>query len=390
MSVLNFGYVDPAAVSDRLPLVTDFTKLNPWNITLGTSGHGLTEDFNFKRLENSSSSRIEFSNSNRREVMEYILAACDLVNKPTNTEYWVRFGLRSVTTSINTTTGSDFDQIVFYNYNGTRYKMVAKLVLNAATWKFYVYTATEGSNTVTYTYNFDAPTFGVDANGNMYIDVRVKLDAAAGFVQIYGTSGTLLSERIGITSEGLQVTHIAATQTLYNTITSQSTFTIIADESTMGMFVAPIYAKAEGGLQQQDSGGAYTAFQYRLVNPGSLGTVSLTAATGVTKQYSMKAKSMTDIALPANYIIKSVKLCGILEAQSAKYDGIPVKLLLRDSTTTTVSEAVAGNVIPNITGSSNKLYQRFNRKMDTNPLTGSSWTVNDFNTLEFGFSFTGN
>lgn len=223
MTVLNFGYVDPAAVSDRLPLVTDFTKLNPWNIALGTSGHGLTEDFNFKRLENSSSDRITFSNGNRREVFEYILATCDLVNKPTNTEYWVRFGLRSAATSINTSTGSDFDQIVFYNYNGTRYKMVAKLVLYVATWKFYVYTATEGSDTVTYTHTFGAPTFGIDANGNMYIDVRVKLDAAAGFVQLYGTAGTLLAEQVGITSAGLQVTHIAATHTHYGSDAIQST-----------------------------------------------------------------------------------------------------------------------------------------------------------------------
>ena len=390
MTILNFGYVDPAAVSDRLPLVSDFSELNPWNITFGTTGHSLTEDFNFKRWENSATSRIYQSNGNTREVFEYILAACDLVGKPTNTEYWVRFGLRSDAASINTNTGSDFDQIVFYNYNGTRYKMVSKLVLNGTTWKYYVYTDTEGLDTVTYTYTFNAPAFGIDANGNMYIDVRVKLDPAAGFVQLYGTAGTLLGEQIGATSGGLQVTHIAATHTLYSLYSSQSTFTIIADESTMGMYVAPIYAKAEGGLQQQDSGGAYTSFQYHLGNPGSLGTVSLTATAGESKQYSMKTKTMTDIALPANYIVKSVKLCSIFEAQSSKFDAIPVRLLLRDSGTTTVSESAVGNVIPNITGTSNKLYQRFNRKMDTNPLTGSAWTVSDFNTLEFGFSFTGN
>lgn len=390
MTILNFGYLDPAASCDRADQLADFTKANKWNPgTWYTAGHSLVEDFNFKRWENSATERFTDNNGNMREVVERILGACDLVGKPTNTEYWVRLGLRSDTATINNHSG-DFDQVIFYNYNGTRYKKVASLVLSGTTWKYYVHTTTEGVDTVTTTRNLGAPSFGIDANGNMYIDVRVKLDTTAGFIQLYGTAGTMLVEQLGITTNALQVTHIQASISLHNMYDSQSTFSIIADESTMGMFVAPIYAKAEGGLQQQDSGGAYTSFQYRLKNPGSLGTVSLTAAQGVKKQYSMKAKSMTDIALPANYVIKSVKLSGIFEAQSSKYDTIPVNLLLRDSVSTTVSESVVGSVVPNYIGSTNKNYQRFHRKMDTNPLTGTAWQVSDFTTLEFGFSFTGN
>lgn len=389
MTILNFGYMDPAASCDRASQLVDFTKANTWNPIFATSGHNTTEDFNFKRWENSATDRLVRNNGNLREIVERILGACDLVGKPTNTEYWVRLGLRSSGATINNNSG-DFDQVVFYNYNGTRYKKVASLVLGGTTWKYYVHTTTEGVDTVVTTLNLGTPSFGIDAIGNMYIDVRVKLDVAAGFIQLYGTTGTMLVEQLGATANTLPVTHIQASISLHNTYDAQSTFTIIADEPTIGMFVAPIYAKAEGGLQQQDAGGAYTSFQYRLKNPGSLGTVSLTAATGIKKQYSMKTKTMEDIALPANYVVKSVKLSGIFEAQSAKFDPLPVNMLLRDSVSTITYEPPVGNVIPNYIGTTNKNYQRFHHKMDTNPITGAAWQVSDFTTLELGFSFTGN
>lgn len=152
------------------------------------------------------------------------------------------------------------------------------------------------------------------------LDLRLKLDPLYGYVQFYNYAGTLLLEYIGKTVEASIVVDSYQLYVVSNDVNANTSerakalFSILATEKTFGMYVAPLKLKAEGSLQQQDSGGTYANIAGRKIVPTDVGSLAMTVDVGQTKSYTAKVESFTDIGLPASFTqVRSVKVSEILE-----------------------------------------------------------------------------
>ena len=384
MSLITYSYFDPT--STDIPVSkTSYPAIPAWNAELDTtSGH--TDNFFFRSVDGNAATWIyKPYGSNNATV-----GAIDYTQNPTNKEFWGRFVWKSPAAP-RTNMPDLYVLMEFWNYNGTRWKIISDIGIKDNVIYQRIYNTVEGNNDVVTTNTILVGLSGItqDASiGCKVLDIRCVLDTVAGYIQLYNYSATRITEFLGTTTNTLAATHIA-TYNMCQYSDWYPVFSISADESTMGMFVVPLLAKAEGKEQDQDSGGVYTSFAKRMSQPGNFGTVSLTAPKGVSKSYTFKPKSMADISLPANYIVKEMKLSGVFEAQSTASNPVPLNLRLRKPSTNATIAKPVDPVYPNVTSSVNKLHQVRHARFKTNPISGAAWTVTDFADIEFGFGFTG-
>ena len=386
MSIISYSYFDPTS-TDQPTSKASYPEIPAWECTLGADGfYNQTEDFYFRSMD-SSTSQIPSQpyGSNNPTIGEI-----DYTVNPENKEFWGRF-LWKGQAEARTYSSTDFKLIEFWNFNGTRWKLISDLAINNASIRQCVYSTTEGSNAVVTTNTVVTTLSGIISDvayNHKILDVRFLLDTIAGYIQLYNYTGTLIAEFLGTTTNTIQPTHIA----VYNMLRGNHwnpIFAIAADEPTTGMFVVPLLAKSEGEEQDQDVGGSYTAFAKRMSQPGNFGTVSLTASQGVSKNYTYKPKSMADVNLPANYSVKDVKVSAIFEAQASKIDPVNVNIRLRKPTTDATYSQAVDPIYPNVTAAVNHLHQVRHARFKTNPISGEAWQVTDFADIEFGFGFTG-
>lgn len=332
-----------------------------------------------------------------------IIAAIDWAGKPTNKEFWFSFLWRSPTAPIADDYMFNTGTLVqFLNWDGSRWKVTADIIINSTSNLIYrVYTDTEGSNTITNTQlvsNNKFYAYSVDPTTKLCrLDIRVLLDSIAGFVQMYNYTATKTDEFLGRTCNTMMPTHLAIN--LYKGATSEFSnkqlidnflpvSCIVADESTLGMYVVPLMPKAAGASQEQTAGSVASIAGQKLF-PATLGSVAITANVGETKKFSVKLKDMVDVALPANYVVKAAKVSAIFDAISSKGDPLSVNINLRKVSTSTELPIGVKSVRPNVISTSTKIYQRAHVLMQQNPITAANWTVADFADIEVGFSFTG-
>lgn len=230
------------------------------------------------------------------------------------------------------------------------------------------------------------------AAGNLSLDIRIKLDPSYGYIQIYNYAGTLLFEFIGKTIEaGLTLNRYHLALGYINTAASPSAgvqlFAILATEKTFGMYVCPLKLKAEGSLQQQDAGQTFANIAPRKRHPTELGSLAMTISAGTTKQYTAQLQSMTDIALPANYVVRSLKVSEILECTQQTPTPVIPEILLK--TNGVVKATPVAPIVPNSNGAITEVWQTRSVKYDLNPTTGLPWELADFNAMEVGFKLTG-
>ena len=319
-------------------------------------------------------------------------------------ELWARFVWGCKTSSAYYESANN-TLLVMYYYTGTRYKIVGKFYVEANVLKFARYTANLETDviesTVTLvTTNFFLTALTTDAAKNWFkkLDIRYLLDPVAGYIQCYNQDTTLLAEYSGITcATGLKVTHVAINCLRARDATGNSTantmnvpiFGVAADEPTIGMYVVPLFPKAEGTNQQQDSGTGVSNIAGR-VRPANVTPLTLTAANAVTKKYSCKLSDFTDRAVPANYVVKAVKISAIVDGESTKADPLNVGFILKKpSNSAEQLVANAGTVIPNTNKFQTAQYQTMHSTMQLNPLTGLPWVAADFADLEVGVALTG-
>lgn len=225
------------------------------------------------------------------------------------------------------------------------------------------------------------------------LDIRIKVDAAFGYVQIYNYAGTLLLEYIGKTKEAnvavdsyrLYVPSLFANNN--DAALAKVLFSILATEKTFGMYVTPLKLKAEGSLQQQDAGNTYANIAGRKIVPTEVGSLSMTVDVGQTKSYTAKIESFTDIALPANYVVRSVKVSEILECTQQQPTVVSPAILLK--TNGSLVEHPVEGIVPNSNGASTGVWQTRSWLMHQNPVTLADWQVADFLDIEVGFKLTG-
>lgn len=287
----------------------------------------------------------------------------------------------------------------FYNWNGTRRKTVADIIVdNSGATKLRIYSTAEGNNTVTYTQTLRAAQFNAyplnTTNKLLRMDFRIVFDKVAGYVQIYNYLGVKTDEFLGRTLDSLPITDFAMNSTRgTNSYSDQDisdflpTWVLAADESTLNMYVVPLVPKALGTHQQQQSGGL-AEIAGRKAYPYQNGNINLQPTPGETKKFSVKLKDMTDKALPANYLVKAVKFAAVVDAVAATADNVTVATYLYKPSNTTTVMANSKAIVPNTDSSSSNKYQKVFSTYTTNPLTGAAWQVTDFADLEFGVSFT--
>ena len=305
-------------------------------------------------------------------------------------EYWVRIFFRSTTT---THTGGDYDFFAFHQDSvALPWNVVGSFRLNSA--NQYVWLVRDGGATINTQVICNKSLIPVNSNDQEYIlDVRIFLDPVAGFVQLYDYTGTKVGEFLGKTiNDQRYPTH--AQLLLRNLSTTaaymNNTFIIFANEPTFGMYMVPLRAKAEGGRQDQDAGFTYANISTR--RPYFSGwptSVDMTVNLGETKRYTFTPKDMSDVALPANYVVRSVHLHSIMDGTTANGDTLAPKHLLRFKSDTSEYEyPVQNEILTNTRYAAANKYQTNYTILNTNPKTNQSWTVADMTDLEVGVSLT--
>ncbi len=313
-------------------------------------------------------------------------------------ELWLSFAWLHYSENPNRYQPSDVTLAQFFNWNGTRKKLVADIILNSSqVMQLRIYSTAEGNNTVTYTQTLRAESMDTyPYNASNYLcrmDMRIVLDPVAGYVQLYDYLGTKQNEFLGRTIDTMPVTdfnmNITKPTDESGNVNTMSCFmpvwVIAADENTMNFYLVPLVPKALGGHQDQLAGGL-TEISGRKAYPYQNGSVSLQASSGETKRFSVKLKDMTDKALPANYSVKAVKFCAIVDASAQASSLVDVSSYLRKPSTNVVAGSTTKSVVPNADTQVSGKYQKVFSTFTVNPFTGNPWAVSEFADLEFGVS----
>ena len=228
-----------------------------------------------------------------------------------------------------------------------------------------------------------------------FIDVRVKIDNTAGFIQCYDTNGNLAGEYLGTTHGTTKPTHIGLTTHFKNWVgnndsnptyaSSFTPFAIAADEATFGMYVTPLFCKANGRKQEQTFGD-YNKHRYPLMAPKRTDAVSMLLDSAQPKQYTALIQSLTDAAIPDTHEIKAFQFAGLFDADSGTPNKIETALTMCDSNGNFVldnKKALAINAQSDI----NANYQRlWSPVYNTSPFTGGNWTKAELSGVEIGFT----
>ena len=235
----------------------------------------------------------------------------------------------------------------------------------------------------------------VNSSRESFIDVRIKIDSVAGFCQCYDNNGNLAGEYLGMTHGAGKPTHIGLTthlKTYINTgdpnpvyICNFSPFAIAADEATFGMYVTPLFSKANGRKQEQSSGD-YNKHRYPLAGPKRTDAVYMLLDSAQPKQYTALIQSLTDAAIPDTHEIKAFQFAGLFDADSGTPNKIETALTMCDSNGNFVldnKKTVAINAQSDI----NANYQRlWSPVYNVSPFTGGNWTKAELSGVEIGFT----
>ena len=281
----------------------------------------------------------------------------------------------------------------FWNWNGTRIKKVADILLprSGGLVLYRVFAETEGVDTVTRTHSLGPLKSFVDfdpaTNEGVY-DFRFKLDELAGFIQIYDYTMTRKVEVLGPNKNSLAVTHATVFPRrccAYSRSDSPPLFHILANEPTFGMYVMPMRAKAEGSYQQQVTGG-YQQFDKNYVEYTNRFMPILKKETEATVKYSYIPQNATDCGLPANYNVLAVEYKAAIDTTKSGLGDLTVNgfmkfidsglefskpLLLRQA-----NESSIANQTPQVSA----------LRWDKNPVTGQNWQPGDLANIELGIS----
>ena len=141
------------------------------------------------------------------------------------------------------------------------------------------------------------------------------------------------------------------------------------------MYALPLLTKA-AGIHSDMLTGSYTALTEHKTFETLATPIKLEASAGQTKYADFKYTSMSDIGLPANYIIDAVALNGLFTAVNASGNNVTAKLTLSTDGGTFYDVGVAP-IAPNLTLASG-IYQVKSTVLNTNPASGNAWAVSDF------------
>ena len=308
---------------------------------------------------------------------------------PSETEYWIRLcfkGNKDAGYSSN-----DYWQAALRYYDATnKYRTIGGLIINGLN----IYWSVRNP-TVAGSPEVNRQTIGSMANiavdtvkGAVYFDIRIFLDPVAGFVQIYDYTGTKVGEFLGKTTTALLPTHVDLSIRQMDTYSMPPLFAICANEPTMGMYMVPMRAKAEGA-DQDHSAGTYSNFAIRKMTLNS-NVVTLSAPAATTAKYSVIPKNMTDVSLPANYVVRALQIVTSIDGVSAGLDPlIPIQTLRIRSSGEQYDYAYVKGITPNTDNLINRQYQSQSTILNTNPKTGLAWTVEDMADIEIGVKVTG-
>lgn len=235
----------------------------------------------------------------------------------------------------------------------------------------------------------------INSSRECFIDVRIKIDSVAGFFQCYDNGGNLAGEYLGVTHGTDKPTHIGLTtfiKTWYYAdrtdptyISSFSPFAIAADEATFGMYVTPLFSKANGRKQEQKSGD-YNKHRYPLVYPKRTDAVSMVLDSDQPKQYTALIQSLTDAAIPDTHEIKAFQFAGLFDADSGTPNKIETALTMCDSNGNFVlgnKKSLAVNAQSDISANYQRLWSPV---YNASPFTGAYWTKAELSGVEIGFT----
>ena len=314
-----------------------------------------------------------------------------------SSELWLRLYQMRKHSTPTTNNYLEYDNaqllLEFWNWNGTRIKKVADILLprSGGLVLYRVFAETEGVDTVTRTHSLGSLKSFVDfdpaTNEGVY-DFRFKLDELAGFIQNYDYTMTRKVEVLGPNKNSLAVTHATVFPRrccAYNRSDSPPLFHILANEPTFGMYVMPMRAKAEGSYQQQVTGG-YQQFDKNYVEYTNRFMPILKKETEATVKYSYIPQNATDCGLPANYNVLAVEYKAAIDTTKSGLGDLTVNgfmkfidsglefskpLLLRQA-----NESSIANQTPQVSA----------LRWDKNPVTGQNWQPGDLANIELGIS----
>ena len=316
-----------------------------------------------------------------------------------SSELWLRLYQMRDSSSPSTNNYLEYDNeqllLEFWNWNGTRMKKVADILLPNAYGGglvlYRVFAETEGVDTVTRTHSLGALTsfvnFDPATNEGVY-DFRFKLDELAGFIQIYDYTMTRKSEVLGPNKNSLAITHATVFPRRccpYSYDDAQPLFHILANEPTFGMYVMPMRAKAEGSYQQQVTGG-YQQFDKNYVEYTNRFMPILKKETEATVKYSYIPQNATDCGLPANYNVLAVEYKAAIDTTKSGLGELTVNGFMKfiDSgqefskplLSRQANESSIASQFPQVTVF----------RWDKNPVTGQNWQPGDLANIELGIS----
>lgn len=310
-------------------------------------------------------------------------------------ELWLRFvswmyGTTPNGSSLDTSTnGTVFAQ--FYNWDGTRLKLVADLFTQSSGQLYYrLFKTTEGVDTLDRSYPLGSGSLytAFDPVTKMAVyDFRVLLDATAGFIQVYDRTVTRIAEGIGPTVNTLPVTHVRINNVVLtgnqNLTYRFPMYQIVADEPTFGMAVMPLHAKSNGSYADQRSG-SYAQFDKNYYNYTGRDTPVLERDETKSVKSSFVFQNAVDKALPANYNVLAVEARFGLDVTKVDLGSMALSGFLKNTVSGKEYSKdfypVASNVNSFATGVPSVRQLRFDVNLDT----GNPWQQGDLATIEFG------
>ena len=314
----------------------------------------------------------------------------------TSKELWYRiYNALNTGTTVNYVGGADIPLVEFFNWDATlgRMKKIADLFSPFASGaggqlQYRLFTDVEGTETVVRTHllgNINAYIEYEASTLESWYDIRINLDAVAGFIQVYDYSTTRKAEAIGVTIGTLPITHVwlgGAPLTSFDNNRAQ-VFSILADVPTFGMYVMPLNGKAEGSQQNQSSGGI-AQFSKNWYDWQNHGAPVLTKPDSGNVKYTFTPQNCTDRGLPANYNILTFEYRLAYDCTKMDLGDLPVSSILKFKDT---GEEVITPLRTRTANQNSYVTQTpmvYTMRWDQNPKSGNSWQQGDLANIELG------